>query len=218
MRNLYIIGLITFFIWSCNSVNNDKNQQFKNNDSFSKNSNNELTTQIEEPVIESNIEIIDTIKNHQLGTYRIGDTIVKVINKLKSKYIIQYDSISQNEENTSYLYYYLVSDHKNLKLFKLYAYHTGKFKNCIIMIEVLSKRFITNRGIKIGDKVSDLKKKYTITEADFNYEDGLWLFAKEFSGGFRLDFNEKGIKNFDYENPKPDNIPEQIRINGIMIH
>ena len=80
-------------------MNNDKNQQFKNNDSFSKNSNNELTTQIEEPVIESNIEIIDTIKNHQLGTYRIGDTIVKVINKLKSKYIIQYDSISQNEEN-----------------------------------------------------------------------------------------------------------------------
>jgi hypothetical protein len=64
------------------------------------------------------------------------------------------------------------------------------------MIEVFSNQYITDREFKIGDKLSKLKSKYTIKLADFNYDDGLWLFPEEFEfdGAFKLDLATKGIK------------------------
>jgi hypothetical protein len=217
MNKLIFIVLILLSFWGCNSEPEEKNQEVSETDSAITTYTLEADIQEDE---EADIEIIDTIRNHQLGTLKIGDNVKSVIKELNEKYIVTFDSIYDSYEDSVFFYYYLITDQNNQRLFKIYTESNKTENDNVHMIEVFSNQYITDREFKIGDKLSKLKSKYTIKLADFNYDDGLWLFPEEFEfdGAFKLDLATKGIKNFDIENPVLDSIPEQIRINGIMIY
>ena len=54
---------------------------------------------------------------------------------------------------------------------------------------------------------------------DFNYEDGMYLFAEDWDGSFGIKFDTREeYANFDYENPTPELVPEHLEIIVIGIY
>lgn len=213
MRNLYF-GLISLLLYSCTFPKGNTNE----NDEMKNNIHGEYDSEIPEKEDAAAVITIDTIKKHHLGRIRTGDPVDKVIAELKSKYKVEYDSIPQSEEDTLYFYHYSVYDRDNELLFRIHPGDPIDGKTVINTIEVCSNRYITDKGLRIGDRVYHLKRKYTLKDAEFNYDDGLWVYAAEFPGCFFIDINADGIDGFNYEKPWIDEIPEHLKIIGIVIY
>lgn len=77
--------------------------------------------------------------------------------------------------------------------------------------------YVTLEGIKVGMTIKELKTKTSLKSADFNFDDGLFLSSNTFDGGFWIALDDKKEYTFTYDNPSITDIPEDLRIKGIVI-
>lgn len=220
MKKTIVLIVIVLYFFSCNTEPKEENHKTVEKKNTIVEKFEEEHSSEEEPEPEPDIEILDTIKKHCLGDICTGTPIKKVLTRLKERYIVYYDSIAQSEEDTLYFYHYAVLDKKSLRLFDLNTKENHKENDTINTIMVISDQFITEKGISVGDKVTELKSKYAFEKAYFTYDEGLWLYFSDFKGAFRLDLNTVIADNLDVENPNLsiDSIPGKIKIDGIVIY
>ena len=164
--------------------------------------------------------IIDTIRDRRLGEIFVGQSINSALESLDSDFSWIFDSIpiyeiAENEFEYECKYRIYSSDRELLYI--LYVEEYSETPKTITQIEIRSDYFVTETGLKIGDRVSDLKRTGKITKADFMYETGLIVRIQNFNGAFSLDFNQPEFDFYDYENPIPENIPEKLKINAIYL-
>lgn len=88
----------------------------------------------------------------------------------------------------------------------------------IFRFEIYDSNYKSDKGIGIGNTVTDLKEKYKLTEAFFAYDIGLFLFAEGFDGSFGLDYESySDIDDFNFEKATPETVPEKSIIDKIVI-
>ncbi len=142
------------------------------------------------------------------------DTAVKLVSE---KYYVERTIASNYEEEEIHFFVY-PDKKKRLELFSFNGGYEDKTHNKVFRIVIKQSRYITPNGIRVGLTVNELKRVAKLKSAYFNYDDGLFIISDEFDGGFLLDFTtDMDYKDFDYENPKIDLIPENIKIKEIII-
>jgi hypothetical protein len=164
------------------------------------------------------------IGNLQLKDYksiegiRIGmpiDDAVKLANKnyfaLKSK-ILGYDDSAQDYE-------YIVYTNKSKKesLFTFNAGQDKKTMNKVFRIVIKNPKYSTQEGIRVGMSMKELNEKGRLKSADFNNNDGLYIFSDKFDGGYWMYVDMKKYSSYNFDNPKINTLPEGIKIKGIII-
>lgn len=143
------------------------------------------------------------------------DEAIKIANKNfvaeKSK-ILAYD----NDANE---YEYIVYSDKSKKesLFTFNEGHDKKTVNKVFRIVIKSPKYSTQEGIRVGMSMKELKAKGLLKSADFNYNDGLYIFSNKFDGGYWMDTDMKKFSSYNFEKPKINTVPESMKIKGIII-
>ncbi len=207
MRILNVLLILAFS--ACNGIK-------QNNDEVNIND-------IAEPVIkESTVSDINnttkTIKNQQVGPVNIGDDLRSTIEFYEKKsFKVIFDSVEIcGECPEKYEYLYNVSNKQGKLLFAIYFIETGKIMK-ISRIEVSSLEYITDRGIRVGDKVKDLREKYNIIEVYFEIGKGVFLFVEDFNGSFKVETNKESDLNYNTNEFDTDSIPDNLKINNIVV-
>jgi len=160
----------------------------------------------------------NTFSKNTLGLLQTGDSISKALDLLNDLFIVKFDSIEACEGCfDEFEYYYSV--YKNHKLiFTLHPGYEENNKDLIFRFELYDADYKSDKGIGIGNTVTDLKEKYKLTEAYFAYDLGLFLFAKDFDGSFGLSYESySDINDFNFEQATPETIPEKCIIDKIVI-
>ena len=143
------------------------------------------------------------------------DEAVKLVNKdfksEKSK-VLGYDDDTQDYE-------YIVYSKKSKKepLFTFNEGHDKKSANKVFRIVIKSPNYFTQEGIRVGMSMKELKEKGQLKSADFNYNDGLYVFSSKFDGGYWMDVDMKKFSSYNFDKPKINTLPESLKIKGIII-
>jgi len=158
-----------------------------------------------------------TLKNYRsIDGIHIGmpiDNAIKILDRkyqVKKNQIIIFDDQPESVE-------YIVTNHKNQSLFSFNAGHESDKSKEVFRIVIKNSIYVTPDGINVGMTIKELKTKTKIKTADFNYDDGLFLFSDTFDGGFWIAIDEKKEYKFTYDNPSITDIPEDLIIKGIVI-
>ena len=219
-QTLYIIfGLI--FLTGC-QVTGEKNRNDINSDlesfaTIDKPQSDTLTLLADNFVDK---QIMDTIRDRRLGVIFIGQSIKSALESLDSEVSWIFDSIPNyeiTENEYEYECKYKIYNSDRELLYILYVEEYSETPKTITRIEIRSNCFVTETGLKIGDRVSDLQRTGKIKKADFTYETGLIVRIENFKGAFSLDYNHPEFQFYDYENPIPEEIPENLIINAIYL-
>ena len=164
------------------------------------------------------------ISNLQLKDYKSIETIsigmpiedaIKLSNKNffaeKTKILGYDDSASQYE--------YVVYANKSKKepLFTFNAGQDKKTMNKVFRIVVKSPKYSTAEGVRVGMSMKELKEKAGLKSADFNNNDGLYIFSNKFDGGYWMYVDMKKYSAYNFDNPKISTLPDGITVKGIII-
>jgi len=147
---------------------------------------------------------------------RIGMPINEAVKILNKRHIVEKRQVRilDDEPESSE---YLVINGKKEKLFTFNGGHERKNKDNVFRIVITSPKYTTPEGIKVGMNIKELKEKTNIKSADFNFQDGLYIFSGKFDGGFWIHTDPKKQYKFNYEKPLIKDIPEELKIKGIVI-
>jgi len=159
-----------------------------------------------------------TFGNGRLGYLKTGDLLEESLQHLEVEFNIEFDSIPACHDCEEYEYYYQISTRENLHIFTLYPGQSPEDNHLVFRIDLFDPSYKSDKGIGVGDTVGGLKEKYKIIETYFNYHDGLQLVVEGFYGSFVLDAETySGDPKYNFEDPTPDNVPDDSVIGRIVI-
>jgi hypothetical protein len=157
------------------------------------------------------------LKDYQsLEGIRIGMPIKDALKVLDKKYIVEKKLVKILDEEPESIDY-LVTNKKKEALFTFNAGYEKSNKNNVFRIVIKSPLYSTPDGVSVGMTVKDLKSKSTLKSADFNFQDGLYLISAKFDGGFWIHTDPKKQYRFNYEKPALKDIPDDLKIKGIVL-
>jgi len=155
------------------------------------------------------------IKDGQIGNLRTGEQVTDAIKKL-NQFIVVRDSIPECEACDTYSPLYEI---KNLDNEELFAFEPGwdsTNQDIVFRISTGNKKFTTDKGIKVGMTLKELKEKYEVDEVDevdVGGETGVHIFVKGFKGSFGV---ETPMTD-DWWKTNKENIPDSLLITDIVI-
>jgi hypothetical protein len=154
------------------------------------------------------------ISNGRLGTISVGDRIDSTLKNLETWFVVENDSMPSCEGCTTYTPFYQVrSKDSNQYLFSIEPGWEENNKDKLFRIMTSNQSFKTDREIKVGMTVKELKKAYQILEVSVEGELGIHIIVKEFNGSF-------GIESPNIEEwwkIKETTIPDSLKITEIII-
>jgi len=220
MKKASLFLTILLFIFGC------KNESVENKKiSFS-----DSTRQIENTI--ASIDTAEVLKNdsiitlvwektfdrHKLGFLNTGDSIEKSLKLIENLFDVEYVLIEDTFADEVYEDY-TVRDNTGTTIFKIYpGVEENGLADRIQHFELYDPSYSCQFGFFIGMTVSELKKTYALTQAYFNYDDGLLLYNDVMDFIFLLNVDSYSrVKKFDYENPTIDSVPDQAIIERINI-
>ncbi len=158
-----------------------------------------------------------TMKDHQsLEGIRIGMPVADALKILDKKFLVEKKTVKSMDDEPESIDY-LVTTKKKESLFTFNAGYEKQNKNNVFRIVLKSPTYTTPEGAHVGMTVKELKTKSKIKSADFNYQDGLFLLSGKFDGGFWIDIDPKKQYKFNYEKPALKDIPDDLRVKGIVL-
>lgn len=204
-----------------NSIDNDiVAEEQKQNDSMNIKSPVVISeNQSSDNLFDSLTNWTNTFKNHQIGYLTIGDSVTHSIKRLSIDFNVTYDSIEACVGCfDEFEYYYRIKNSSNETVFTV---HPGQEENNIGLIQhikLYDKTYKSDKGIGIGNTANDLKEKYNVSEAYFDYENGLFFFASDFKGSFRFDCcMQDKYQDINFENPSIEVVPDDMVVDMIVI-
>jgi len=152
------------------------------------------------------------IKDGQIGNLKTGERVTDAIKKL-NQFIVVRDSIPECEACDTYSPLYEI---KNLDNEELFAFEPGwdsATQDIVFRISTGNKIFTTDKGIKVGMTLKELKEKYDVDEVDVGGETGVHIFVKGFKGSFGVETP----RTDDWSKTNKANIPDSLLITEIVI-
>jgi hypothetical protein len=179
-------------------------------------SNKEIPSNQIDSTIKESIEIPFQylITNGKIGNISIGENIDSAIIRLKSDFIIEKDSLPTCEGCDEYTTLFIVLENNaSTVLFGIEPGWDEINKNKIIRITTRSNKFTTDKGIKVGMTVKEIRENYEINFIDAGGETGLHIILKDFEGSFGIELpNSEDWWDYDKET-----IPDSLRIDEIIV-
>lgn len=161
---------------------------------------------------------VKTFSKKGVGFIRLGDKTETSINKLKNYFVIELDSIPVGLfNNGNYEQIYVVRDQNSKVIFK---FTQSEALNTINCIELYCESYTSNKGLRIGLTLKDVKEKYKNLKINYFFEHGLYIYPGNAKYGLRLDTNSLPGAEFeqvDYENVTPESLPDELVIDMIVI-
>lgn len=163
----------------------------------------------------SNLQLSD---DRSIEHIRIGmplDEAIKVSNKdffVEKAKVLGYD-----DEPTTFEYLVYSNKSKKESLFSFNGGHKKKTANEVFRIVIKSPKYITQEGIRVGMTMKELRTKGRLKSADFNYNDGLYIFSDKYDGGYWMDVNLEKYSSYNFDRPKIKTLPDDIKIKGIIM-
>jgi hypothetical protein len=157
-----------------------------------------------------------TIKDGQIGNLKTGEQLTDVLEKLKTL-TVALDSIPECEGCDTYSPLYVVATFDNQDLFVFEPGWISTDRNKLYRIRTSNERFITDKGIRVGMTVKDLKEKYEMDEVDLSGETGIHIMVKGFNGSFGIEIPRTDSHTNDFWTINKENIPDTLKINEIII-
>jgi hypothetical protein len=160
-----------------------------------------------------------TFKNHQIGFLKIGDSINVSIDRLEKQFNLVYDSIELCVGCfDEFEYFYRVLNESNSTAFTV---HPGREESNIGLIQhikLYDKDYKSDKDIGIGSTAKEIKEKYAISQAYFDYENGLFFLTSDFKGSFRFECCQQDMyDDINFENPTIEIVPEDMIVDMIVI-
>ena len=153
-----------------------------------------------------------TIKDGQIGNLKTGEQLNDVFKKLKNLTVVR-DSVPECEGCDTYTPLYKVSTFDNKDLFVFEPGWDSADHGKLFRIRTSNERFITDKGIRVGLTLKDLKEKYQLDEVDVGGETGIHIIVKGFKGSFGVETP----KINDWWKINKNNIPDSLKIDEIII-
>ena len=154
------------------------------------------------------------ISNGELGNVSIGDRIDTTLEKLTVWFQIKTDSTPSCEGCDEYTPLFVV--YQKDSIYPLFFIEPGweeNNKNQVYRITTLNGQIATDKFIKVGMTVEDLKKAYEILEVDCSGETGVHILVKDFNGSFGIELpNDEKWWSYTIET-----IPDTLKIIEIII-
>jgi hypothetical protein len=154
-----------------------------------------------------------TIKDGQIGNLKTGEQLTDVLEKLKHLNVVR-DSVPACDfdcDEYSPLYVINDNDYQNLFVFEPGWDSTDNDK--LFRIRTSNKRFTTDKGVRVGMTVKDLKAKYEIDGVDVGGETGIHVIVKGFKGSFGIESPRVN----DWWKIDKQNLPDSLKIDEIII-
>jgi hypothetical protein len=128
------------------------------------------------------------ISNGRLGTISVGDGFDSTIKNLETWFVIEKDSMPSCECCTTYTPIFLVrSKESNQNLFSIEPGWEENNRDKVFRIMTSSQSFKTDKGIKVGMTLKDIKQAYEVLKVSFDGELGIHIIVKEFNGSFGIE-------------------------------
>ena len=153
-----------------------------------------------------------TIKNGQIGNLKTGEQLTDILKKLKGLTVVL-DSVPECEGCDTYSPLYVVSTFDNQYLFEFEPGWDSNDHDKLFRISTSNEKFTTDKGIKVGMTLKDLKEKYEVDEVDVGGETGIHILVKGFKGSFGVEIPRTN----DWWKTSKDNIPDTLKITEIII-
>lgn len=204
MKKLILAMLVFPFLISCGNNNLESNE------------NDEDNTQKSVDAIKKT-DWPKTFQNKKLGKLNAGENIETAVEMLKQYFTVVKDSLPACMEcPDEFETYYKVTDQHEKLVFSIHT--TQKNPDAVAYIQLYDEEYKSPEGIHIGSTAKELKKAYTIKEAHFDFNNGLFLFAKDFPGAFRFRCCEELEKtDYDFTRPNVSTFPDTLDIEMIVI-
>ena len=167
----------------------------------------------------SNKLAITELKDYRsIEGVKIGMSINSAVESAKKKFFVEATEIPAYEEQDP-VYLYTVYEDKTKKqvLFSFNAGHDKQTKDKVFRLVIMNPRYHIIDDIFVGITAKELKEKTRLKEADFNYDDGLFLISGTFDGGFLMDLSTLKDKNYNYEQPQISTLPGELKVKEIII-
>ncbi|GAB7089498.1 hypothetical protein [Marinifilum fragile] len=159
-----------------------------------------------------------TFSKKGVGFVRLGDDLETTIINLKSYFIIEVDSIPVGFfNNGKYEQIYVAKDHNNKVVFKFTRSVTLNTINCI---ELYCESYTSNKGLKIGCTIKDVKEKYKKLKVNYFFDYGLYVYPRNTNYALRLSTNSlsgSAQEQDNYEEVTSESIPDELVIDMIAI-
>jgi hypothetical protein len=152
------------------------------------------------------------INNGQIGNLRTGEQVTDAIKKL-NQFIVVLDSIPECEACDTYSPLYIVNDLDNKELFSFEPGWDSTNHDKVFRMSTANKKFITDKGIRVGMTLMELKEKYDVDEVDVGGETGVHILVKGFKGSFGVETPRLD----DWWKTNKENIPDSLLITDIVI-
>lgn len=156
------------------------------------------------------------LKDYQsLEGIRIGMPVVDALKVLDKKFLVEKKTVKAMDDEPESIDY-LVTTKKKESLFTFNSGYEKQNKNNVFRIVIKSPTYTTPEGARVGMTVKELKTKSKLKSSDFNFQDGLFLLSSKFDGGFWIDLDPKKQYKFNYEKPALKDIPDDLKVKGII--
>ena len=152
------------------------------------------------------------IKNGQIGNLRTGEQVTDAIKKM-SQFIVVRDSIPECEACDTYSPLYEIKSIDNEELFAFEPGWDSTNQDIVFRISTGNKKFTTDKGIRVGMTLKELKEKYDVDKVDVGGETGVHIFVKGFKGSFGVETP----RTDDWWKTNKENIPDSLLITDIVI-
>jgi hypothetical protein len=153
-----------------------------------------------------------TIKDGQIGNLKTGEQLTDVLEKLKTLTVLL-DSIPECEGCDTYTSLYVVGTFDNQDLFVFEPGWDSTDHDKLFRIRTSNEKFTTDKGMRVGMTLRDLKEKYEVDEVDVGGETGIHIIVKGFKGSFGVEMPRIN----DWWKINKENIPDSLRVDEIII-
>ncbi|MDQ2179199.1 hypothetical protein [Marinifilum sp. D714] len=159
-----------------------------------------------------------TFSKKGVGFVRLGDDLETTITSLQNYFVIEVDSIPVGLfNNGKYEQIYIAKDQNNKVVFKFTRSETLNTINCI---ELYCESYTSNKGLRIGCTLKDVKEKYKKLKVNYFFDNVLYVYPENTNYGLRLHTNslsgEEHVQ-IDYGEITPESIPDKLVIDMIVI-
>ncbi len=152
------------------------------------------------------------IKNGQIGNLRTGEQVTNAVKKL-NQFIVVRDSIPECEACDTYSPLYIIKDLDNEELFAFEPGWDSTNQDKVCRLSTANKKFITDKGVRVGMTLKELKTNYDVDEVDVGGETGVHILVKGFNGSFGVEIPTSN----DWWKTNKRNIPDSLLITDIVI-
>lgn len=147
---------------------------------------------------------------------KIGMSISKAVSKASKGTVVEKSTIPAYEGQPSQIEYRVFEGKKMLYTFN--AKPNSKTQENVFRIVIYDPRYKTPEGLSVGCSVKEIRLRCKLKAADFNQDDGLFVTASSFDGGFLMNLDaSKEYKSFDYLKPTISTLPEELTVKAIVL-